>query len=65
MDNGWMNGWWMDGWMTDDGPVGWMDDWTDGWMDAWMEGELKTDSDDFELKKARFDSPKSRMGKRL
>ena len=37
----------------------------DGWMHGWMEGGLKTDSDDFELKKARFDSPKSRMGKRL
>lgn len=34
-----MNGWWMDGWMTDDGPVGWMDDWTDGWMDAWIDGQ--------------------------
>ena len=60
MDNGWMNGPWMDGWMTGDGPVGWMDDWTDGCM----EGGLKTDSDDFELKKARFDCPKSGMGKR-
>lgn len=44
---------------------GWMTGQMDGWMHGWMEGGLKTDSDDFELKKARFDSPKSRMGKRL
>ena len=55
-----MDEWTVDGWMTDDAPVGWMDDWTDGCM----EGGLKTDSDDFELKKARFDCPKSGMGKR-